>query len=49
MLPLSLGLTFLVVPSTSTRIFRAFVCETFQYDEDTPRRYLYADLALSCD
>eukprot|EP00966_Prymnesium_polylepis_P269864 6234160-Prymnesium_polylepis.1 len=49
MLPVTLGLTFLVVPSTSTRIFRAFLCETFQYDEDTKRRYLYADLTLSCD
>ena len=48
-LPLTLGLTFLVVPSTSTRIFRAFLCETFQYDGDTTRRYLYADLTLSCD
>jgi hypothetical protein len=50
-LPLTLGLTFLVLPSTSTRIFRAFKCETFQYDDDdgTSRRYLYADLALSCD
>ena len=48
-LPLTLGLTFLVLPSTSTRIFRAFLCETFEYDEDTSRRYLYADLSLSCD
>ena len=48
-LPLTLGLTFLVLPSTSTRIFRAFLCETFQYDEETSRQYLYADLTLSCD
>eukprot|EP00966_Prymnesium_polylepis_P119905 2770761-Prymnesium_polylepis.1 len=48
-LPPTLGLTFLVVPSTSTRIFRAFLCETFEYNEDTSRRYLYADLTLSCD
>ena len=48
-LPVMLGLTFLVLPSTSTRIFRAFLCETFQYDDDTSRRYLYADLTLSCD
>jgi len=48
-LPLTLGLTFLVLPSTSTRIFRAFACETFQYDDDTSRRYLYADLTLSCN
>ena len=48
-LPLTLGLTFLVLPSTSTRIFRAFLCETFEYDEGTSRHYLYADLTLSCD
>ena len=49
-LPPTLGLSFLVVPSTSTRIFRAFLCETFQYNDHTSRSYLYADLALSsCD
>ena len=48
-LPLALGLTFLVVPSTSTRIFRAFLCETFQYDGDSTHRYLHTDLTLSCD
>jgi len=48
-LPLALSLTFLVLPSTSTRIFRAFLCETFEFDEGTSRRYLYADLTLSCD
>ena len=48
-LPLTLGLTFLVLPSTSTRIFRAFLCETFEYDEGVSQRYLYADLTLSCD
>eukprot|EP00966_Prymnesium_polylepis_P049508 1146164-Prymnesium_polylepis.1 len=48
-LPPTLGLTFLVVPSTSTRIFRAFPCETFEYDQESLRRYLYADLTLSCD
>jgi hypothetical protein len=47
--PLTLGLTFLVLPSTSTRIFRAFLCETFEYDGHTSRRYLYADLTLSCN
>ena len=48
-LPPTLGLTFLVVPSTSTRIFRAFLCETFAYDQESSRSYLYADLRLSCD
>jgi len=38
-----------VVPSTSMRIFRSFNCETFEYDQETSRRYLYADLTLSCD
>ena len=47
-LPPFLGLTFLVVPSTSTRIFRAFLCDAIQYSEAETRRYLHADLALSC-
>ena len=48
-LPPTLGLTFLVLPSTSTRIFRAFDCETFEYDATSSLRYLHADLSLSCD
>jgi len=48
-LPLALGLTFLVLPSTSTRIFRTFSCERIEYGDDEMRRYLAADLALSCD
>ena len=48
-LPLALGVTFLVLPSTSTRIFRTFLCESIDYDDDgTTKRYLYADLTLSC-
>ena len=49
MLPLMLGLTFLVVPSTSTRIFRTFLCEPISFGGGETRRYLYADLSLSCD
>eukprot|EP00966_Prymnesium_polylepis_P086447 2001199-Prymnesium_polylepis.1 len=48
-LPLTLSLTFLVLPSTSTRLFRAFLCEIFEYDEVSSRSYLYADLTISCD
>eukprot|EP00966_Prymnesium_polylepis_P280559 6482230-Prymnesium_polylepis.1 len=47
--PPMLGLTFLVLPSTSTRIFETFLCEKFKYDNDSSRRYLHADLTLSCD
>ena len=47
--PLTLGLTFLVVPSTSMRIFRTFECEPIKYSEGEVRRYLKADLTLSCD
>jgi len=49
-LPLALGLTFLVLPSTSTRAFRTFLCEKIIYhDPSETRRYLAADLALSCE
>ena len=48
-LPLTLGLTFLVVPSTSMRIFRTFLCEPIEYSEGEMRRYLKADLHMSCD
>jgi len=48
-LPLTLLMTFLVVPSTSTRIFRTFLCEPIEFGNGKVRRYLYADLRLSCD
>jgi hypothetical protein len=32
-LPLTLGLTFVLVPSTSTRIFKTFLCDPIQYDD----------------
>ena len=48
-LPLTLGLTFLVVPSTSMRLFRTFHCVTIEYGQGDARRYLEPDLELSCD
>jgi hypothetical protein len=48
-LPMTLSLTFLVVPSTSTRIFRAFLCEKIEFGDGLVRHYLKADLALRCD
>jgi hypothetical protein len=48
-LPLTLGLTFLVLPSVSTRIFRTFICEPIEYSEGEVRRYLKADLAVDCN
>eukprot|EP00966_Prymnesium_polylepis_P328539 7384345-Prymnesium_polylepis.2 len=50
-LPLILFVTFLLVPSASTGIFKTFACESFEYDNasNTTRRYLHADLALDCD
>ena len=50
--PLVLGVTFLVTPSVSTRIFKTFLCASFRYsgdDDEGSRRYLYADLSISCD
>jgi len=48
-LPLTLGVTFLLVPGTSTRIFKSFLCETFEFGGGEVRRYLYADLTLRCE
>jgi len=49
-LPLTLVLTFIILPSTSSRIFRTFLCESYQYDaQGTIRRYLRADPMLRCD
>eukprot|EP00966_Prymnesium_polylepis_P156487 3615528-Prymnesium_polylepis.3 len=42
-------LTFLVVPSASMRIFKTFLCEPIEYRTGDMRRYLRADLSLSCD
>jgi hypothetical protein len=49
-LPLILAVTFLLVPSTSTRIFKTFLCDRFAYDDSGQmRRFLHDDLRLSCD
>ena len=47
--PLTLGLTFLLVPSSSTRIFKTFLCDQIEYAEGDMRRYLHDDLEISCD
>ena len=49
-MPLTLVLTFVLVPSTATRIFKTFLCRPFEYDgsKNEVRRYLYDDLYLSC-
>ena len=48
-LPLTLVVTFLLVPSTGTRIFKTFLCDRFEYDETPTKSYLHDDLGLSCD
>jgi hypothetical protein len=48
-LPLGTGVTFLVVPSVSMRIFRSFLCDPIEFSKGIVRRYLVADLTLSCD
>jgi hypothetical protein len=50
-LPLILVVTFLLVPSTATHIFKTFLCDPFEVETDpsVTRRYLHDDLALSCD
>ena len=49
-LPLTLIMTFILVPSTSTRIFKTFLCVPFEFDHaaNEKRRYLHDDLSLSC-
>eukprot|EP00966_Prymnesium_polylepis_P262595 6065680-Prymnesium_polylepis.2 len=50
-LPLILVATFVLVPSTATRIFMTFLCDEIEIDAQPRemRRYLHDDLALSCD
>eukprot|EP00966_Prymnesium_polylepis_P180208 4172821-Prymnesium_polylepis.1 len=48
-LPMTLAITFVVVPSTSMRIFRTFVCEPVEYGNGETRRYLKADLSYLCN
>lgn len=47
-LPLTLTLTFVLVPSTATRIFKTFLCVPFEYDATSTLRYLHDDLSLLC-
>eukprot|EP00966_Prymnesium_polylepis_P026096 601619-Prymnesium_polylepis.1 len=47
-LPLTLMMTFLLVPSTATQIFKTFLCDSIEYDESETRRYLHDDLSLQC-
>ena len=44
----TLLITFVLVPSTATRIFKTFLCDPFEYSEHDTRRYLQDDLDLSC-
>ena len=46
-LPLVQQTTFVVVPSTATRIFRTFLCDSIEYGNGNVRPYLLADLTLS--
>jgi len=49
-LPFALGLTFLVLPSTSSRLFKTFRCDPFEYDGNGERHYyMHAALDVSCD
>eukprot|EP00966_Prymnesium_polylepis_P229102 5301713-Prymnesium_polylepis.4 len=45
-LPLTLGITFILVPSTATLIFKTFLCDPFEFNPSEVRRYLHEDLAL---
>ena len=50
-LPPTLIVSFVLVPSTSTRIFKTFRCDSFEVDRanSIKMRYLRDDLALDCD
>ena len=50
-LQFTLVLTFVLVPSTTMRIFRTFLCDPIEYNAavGTTYRYLHDDLALGCD
>eukprot|EP00966_Prymnesium_polylepis_P092305 2137042-Prymnesium_polylepis.2 len=41
-------LTFVMLPSTATLIFKAFLCDDFEYSEAEVRQFLHDDLSLSC-
>jgi hypothetical protein len=49
-LPLTTVLTFIMVPSTSTKVFKTFLCDRIEYQMgESERKYLHDDLALSCE
>jgi len=50
-LPMTLVVTFLLVPSTATRLFKTFLCDPIEHDATAKitRRYLHDDLTMSCD
>jgi hypothetical protein len=48
-LPLTLVVTFVLVPATATRIFKTFLCEALEVSSIVTRRYLHDDLYLDCD
>jgi hypothetical protein len=49
-LPLTLVLTFILVPSTATQIFKSFQCDGYEFDRSgATRRYVRDDPSLSCD
>jgi hypothetical protein len=57
-LPLTLLITFILVPSTATTIFKTFLCIPFQYsysdkdqvgvDDMSVRRYMFDDVSVRC-
>jgi len=50
-LPIMTVLTFILVPSTATTLFKTFLCDPVEYDSivGITRRYHHEDLKLSCD
>jgi hypothetical protein len=52
-LPMMLVLTFVLVPSTATLIFKSFLCDTLSFantgTNTETRRYLQMDLHVQCD
>jgi hypothetical protein len=48
-LPLMLLGSFLLVPGTAARVFKTFLCDPFEFGEETTRRYLHDSLDVSCD
>ena len=40
--------SFLILPTTSTALFRTFHCMDFE-EMNPPKRYLFADLSIDCD